>query len=883
MLDKEEIEPAYYNPFPDGLVTASNGNVVFLDDVKTFKSVNGNKVASLTEGLVLAWHRGLMADKHALAALLDKRALSIETLEKFQIGYESAFKRYIIPIRDLDGKLVNVRRYRPDVDASQKMLNLTGHGSPPRLFPAATLGANPLMIVEGELDALCAVQNGFPAVSGTGGAGKWESGWSQLFAGKEVIISYDNDRDGQLGAKRVANAISSYATSVRILPPLVEHEKSDITDFFRGGGTARRLHQIIDDTVAKKSNGKTAEGEATSIQVIGSMDSGTNGKPLAMSVTIVGRKDPTYTVPETVEFVCTMDAGPKCKSCPMLEREGRHTLKIDSKEVKQIARLIETPEEKRFDLLRKELGAPKCTRLAMEILNAHTVEQIFVSSNIDKRSIEGADYTQRRVYNVGPYSTKANIVANLIGTTWPNPKNSTNDFYSWHITEAITSIDTFKVTPELKERLTIFQPKEGQAPIDKCREIAQDLGDNVTMIQGRERLHICMDLVWHSVLTFPWEGKNISRGWLEFIVVGDTRTGKSETAIRLNEHYRLGQVVGCEGATFAGLVGGVKQIGNEWTVQWGEIAINDRRLVVLDEVSGLSHELISQMSDIRSRGLAQLTKIESHMTNCRCRMIWISNPRKARYVDEKKLDGIDIIEDVIGNPEDIARFDFAMSVRSDDVSSSKINSPDKLKNKVDHVYRSDLCHDLIIWAWSRRPEHINWTNEAYEEVFKSAEWLGARYVETPTLIQGQSVREKIARMACALAARTYSTDESGEMLVVKREHVQDVTNFLHNLYSYENFGYYRLSKRIHRNEAIARKNRERIRKWLNENPRVLEFLLDRKGSFRANDLEEMAYMDRDDVNQALSMLSDTKMIHKDKSQIVLQPELQKLLREMEKE
>jgi transcription initiation factor IIE alpha subunit len=59
----------------------------------------------------------------------------------------------------------------------------------------------------------------------------------------------------------------------------------------------------------------------------------------------------------------------------------------------------------------------------------------------------------------------------------------------------------------------------------------------------------------------------------------------------------------------------------------------------------------------------------------------------------------------------------------------------------------------------------------------------------------------------------------------------------------------------------------------------VEFLLDRRGSsFRSQDLEEMAGMDRDDVNTVLDFLSERKMISKEKSQIVLEPELQEVLK-----
>lgn len=391
---------------------------------------------------------------------------------------------------------------------------------------------------------------------------------------------------------------------------------------------------------------------------------------------------------------------------------------------------------------------------------------------------------------------------------------------------------------------------------------------------------MAMDLVYHSLLHFPLDGKVITRGWLEFLVVGDTRTGKSETAHHLAEHYGLGHVIGCEGSTFAGLVGAVKQIGDAWTITWGEITINDRRLVVLDEVSGLSQDIIGQLSDIRSRGMAQLTKAESQQTRARCRMIWISNPRRSQYNDTK-YDGVDVIDDLIGTPEDVARFDFAMSVSMKDVSSTLINSP--TKEKVPHVYTGELCKELVLWAWSRKSEDVLWDDDAYESVYKAAEYMGQRYVDTPPLIQRTNVREKIARLAVALAARTFSSDRTGTKLIVKLEHVRDAMRFLDELYSYENFGYRRISDRTISNQKIAKRNRSKVKAWLKEHPRLLEFLIDRRGSFRAQDLEEMANMDRDEVNYNLTRLTDAKMVTKNKSQIIVEPTLHELLREIEKE
>lgn len=855
----------------------------------------------LSEAKVAGWHEALLANEELLDVFMEARALDLATIKAFQIGWDASgyrvgsegrvkrigSKRYTIPVRDEDGQLVNIRRYRLGDGKGAKVMNATGHGSPPRLFPHQELDHDDLLVVEGELDALVAIANGVPAITGTGGAKRWDDRWSREFEGKRVWLCYDNDEDGRKGARKAAHSLAKHAAQVYEMSPLVDKEKGDITDFFKEGGTAAELKAAMEVTHPSSTAEKLApkdpsETEAVSVKVVGSMDSTTNGKPLEMLVTITGKKNPTYSVPAKALMTCNMDAGPRCKSCIMqVDYEGEHETVVKPTDVETISQFLDVKKPAVVEVLRNHIGARKCDRLTHTPVEQQTIEEIYVMGSVDRASHEATDYTQRRVYNIGRHDTNTNAAARLVGTTIPSPRTQRNEFFAWHMEEATTSLDSFAMTPELQEELKVFQPGKGQSPLDKAWEIAADLSSNVTKIVGRERLHMALDLVWHSLLHFPLDGKVISRGWLELLVVGDTRTGKSETAIRLADHYTLGHIIGCEGATFAGLVGGVKEVGDSRVVNWGEITLNDRRLCVLDEASGLAEDLIAQLSDVRSRGVAQITKIETQQTNARCRLAWISNPRASRFIDEKRRDGIDIISQLIGNPEDIARFDIAMSVSMRDVDSSLINNPDR--PHVPHVFTSELCRNLVLWAWSRKAGHVQWDDDAYRQVYKLAEKMGAMYTDHPPLIQRTNVREKIARLAVALAARTFSTDETGEMVVVTKAHVNDAAKFLHKLYSYDNFGYLRVSKRLQRNAKIARQNRGKVKKWLKQHPRLLEFLLDRKGSFRSQDLEEMAHMQRDEVNNVLGVLSEAKMVSKDKSQIIIEPILADILKEIEDE
>src|SRR5690349_14284970 len=103
-------------------------------------------------------------------------------------------------------------------------------------------------------------------------------------------------------------------------------------------------------------------------------------------------------------------------------------------------------------------------------------------------------------------------------------------------------------------------------------------------------------------------------------------------------------------------------------VTWGTIPLNDRRLVILDEFSGISEKnVIEQMSAVRSSGRAQITKVVSQETSARTRLVWISNPVDGRAMDEHGTGAIEAIKALVKNPEDIARFDIAISAARADV------------------------------------------------------------------------------------------------------------------------------------------------------------------------------------------------------------------------
>lgn len=412
-------------------------------------------------------------------------------------------------------------------------------------------------------------------------------------------------------------------------------------------------------------------------------------------------------------------------------------------------------------------------------------------------------------------------------------------------------------------------PSSVQAKFD---QIHTDLEANVTKIYQRRDLMTLFDLVAHSVLQFEFGGNIVRKGWVEGLVVGDTRCGKSETVEKLMGHYRCGELVTGENATYAGLVGGLQQTQKTWSITWGKLPLNDRRMLAIDELSGLPQEAIARMSGIRSSGVAEITKIQTERTLARVRLLWMSNPRGKRPI-AAFTSGISAIEDLIGHPEDIARFDAAMTVALGEVPMSIINA--KTRTEVPHVYTSETCRRLVYWAWSRKPHQVVWAPGTQDRVLDVATELSRKYVAP--LVEGAEQRIKVARLSVAAAARVFSATPDGECVYVTPDHVDFVHQFLVRVFDKPSMAF-DLYSHAKISEATLNDPKQ-VQERLEQLPADFRGLLNDAPSFTSADLQDFANLSRDGANELASFLVRRRCIRKGKFGYYKLPAFIRFLRE----
>jgi len=328
----------------------------------------------------------------------------------------------------------------------------------------------------------------------------------------------------------------------------------------------------------------------------------------------------------------------------------------------------------------------------------------------------------------------------------------------------------------------------------KINEIHDDFETNVVGFKVPRDLIYAIDLCYHSVDSFYFQGQLVEKGMLEVLIIGDTRTGKSATVKAMMKHFQRGDFIQGESCTLAGLLGGVDEgsNGNRF-VKCGRLPLSHRQLVTIDEANELHEEIVGKMSGVRSSGHFDIIKIVTGRILCRLRLIWIANPRSGRKIGEYSF-GCETIPEVIGKPEDIARFDSALIVgrKSIDTASLYVHSDEK--KKVPHIYTKALCRDLVMWAWSRRPEQVVISPETEQEILSFSQVFSDDFNEAIPLVVETEIRIKIARMSIALAARLHSTDELGEKGIVTPDHVEVVCRWLYNLYGSDAVGYLQFSE-----------------------------------------------------------------------------------------
>lgn len=808
--------------------------------------------------IIEKWHSRIW-DAGPLLKELRARAVSDEMIRAYRLGEHEG--RVTIPIKNISGRYVNVRKYLPGAPGADKMKNLKGRGKP-RLFPLEQLKFEQVALCGGEIKAVVAAAKLNPySIGGIGttcGEGNWDPEFTEKFKDKTVYIIYDIDKEGVESADRIAATLFGVASAVYVihLPlDIAKFPTGDVNDFVMEGGDLKAVIDAAQEwkPQLKKEIDETEEPESVSFTE--AYSSKNTKKRLRVEGIVTAIAEKTYVIPSEAKIECDR-AQECCPSCAVYVTK-RHRLKV-KKEDPAVLDMVDAPRSRLREAMMRSAGIPmKCPSVSFDVESYLQADDMRVSPKLEILSTS-SERTYQQIICVRE-GAQLNENYAFVGRQYPHPVDQSATLLASAfepVGDALSHYDASNTT-----HLEKFKPASWtvEALKTKLDELYSDLERNVTKVYQRRDMHLTMDLMWHSPLFLTFGG-DVKKGYTDILIMGDSAQGKSECAERLLRHYGVGVKVECKNATVAGLLGGVQQLGGRWYVTWGVIPTNDKRAVIMEEVKGASTETLSKLTDMRSSGLAEMPKIEKRRTTARTRLLWLSNARSDRPMSGYNY-GIEAIKELIGALEDIRRFDMCLIVNKNEIDSSIIDMPDWERPAVEKTFDAVSCRDLVLWAWTRSAQQVTFDREAESLTLKSSSAMCEKFTSDIPIVDVASMRYKIARLAAALAARTFSSDD-GKTLVVRPCHVAYVVDFLTLVYSKPTFGYSDYTKATTSARTMA--DAPMIEKAIMKVPHAKDFAenLLRAATFDQSDVQDWCGYDRPEAAALVSLLVRKRAITK---------------------
>jgi hypothetical protein len=806
--------------------------------------------------VVEKYHRRIWV-AHVLLHELKKRGITDNDIRTHRLGEHKG--RITIPIKNESGMFVNIRSYLPGAPGADKMKNLKGRAKQLRLFPVSQMSYPNIIICGGEMKAIVTARvmnkHNFGAVCVTGGEGAWEPYLTPLFLGKSVWVMLDIDAAGVVASNNVCKYLArtvSELYNVRLPLDIDTYPKGDINDYvadFEDKGNGNLLEVIKDTQLWQLEKSERYSDDETPVEVTLTQtgQASYTAVKVEFTATVSTLDTSPYVVPKEVVVECSRDQD-CCSICPVFFNAPEHVYTVHP----ESAAILDMVGQRKFSqvsALKEEFQVPEMCKVCKftpstywNVEDSRLCPQLAITNNSAERPLMPA-------LCVGD-SLELNETYRMTGRMHPHPLTQQSTLVVSKYSAVHDALSNYAIQDS--HRLEVFKPSEWtlSAVKDKLNDVYNDLAANVTRIYQRTSLHAMIDLAYHSSLLIRLDDKS-TKGWVEVLVVGDSAQGKSETALSMQSHYGLGEKVECKNASVAGLLGGLQQMGSRWFVSWGLWPTHDRRLLILEEVKGASTDVLGKLTDMRSSGFAEIPKIERRRTYARTRTVWLSNPRSNMSLDRYSY-GVNAIVELIGSLEDVRRFDSVMLVEKSEVDSSLIHNYHLTGMSYEHKYTSQLCRDLILWCWTR--PHAEFTDRARVMTMEAAQQLTQEFTDTIPIVDKGSMRYKVARLAAAVAGRTFSGTDSLEHVLVRQCHVEWVAEFLREIYSTTAMGYKAFTEAESANNVLS--DPQEIIKRLGEVPYPADFIhsLTHASFIDSRDIMDWCQWPPEECNRLISFL-----------------------------
>lgn len=718
--------------------------------------------------------KGLLWSDQTMLTKVISLGFSKELIEEMKLGLikDEVGKKYLgIPIY-YNNILVDVRRYNIMKYENQPKMKSNDNARVGWLVPYDKfLSSNEICyLFEGEKDMLMARELGINAYTLTGGAGAVPNEYViNAFKDKDIVICYDNDDAGHKGMESIYKELKDIVKSIKYIEigDVVKEDKEDFYDYIhKYNGNIFEFYSLDQHHFNLK--------EIDSIKISTIKDALKDSKikkDLRSIVTVTSEFADPYSVPTVVEIEKVKDTGTKLDT--MFENEKRTWFleKINMQDMLELievnAKTVELNAKFRsyLNVPAKEPGIEIKPKELKTIFKSIITDKDYDGSGVslDIYSFEKLNVGSQYVidYKIYPHPTKNQ---KLIAVAF-NVK-LINDSNNYTINKEKLSV--FKSDGNIKERLDrLYESAK--------HHIAKHLNYNIWLMS---------DLVFNSILDFNY-GEPM-KGALDVFFLGDTQVGKSETTSKMVELYNFGHFLSLKTSTTVGLIGGSNKVDGAFCNTIGAIPRQHKRLAILEEFSGARPDFIKTMTDIRSSNELRISRVSGELiVPCKLRMITISNPINDENGNPRFLNtfpnGVMPLMELIKSAEDVARYDGFLLIP-------------KVENRFNpFAYQltgekipKECYEEKAKWVVTRGIDNVKFADGVESYIWEKAEELNKLF-ECNFPLFGTTTSKKLARFCVALASLVMEVDESYENIIVTKEIVDFIVEYLTSIYTSPTF------------------------------------------------------------------------------------------------
>lgn len=708
------------------------------------------------------------------------------------------------------------------------------------------------LVCAGEKDMAIARSHGFNAITITGGEMMLPILLNE-FKERNVAICYDNDTAGINGARKLASVLKPLTENVRVITGFHEvckEKGEDITDFFmKYGRTAEALKEYIKTTPNFSDEEAMEEIEKVypTMSLLEASKPAFVNKMVRTNIQVVATFESSFIIPTTI--VAEKLAGDNDKN-PTMKIYEKRTWNLTESSLKDILHLLDNnfTEDMIIGNIKSLLKIPKkekyvkISKLTKETIFKSSVTDLFEASTKNTTSMEYTAYSIGKKLESGKkYKAKHQLV--------PHPyKGQQLTMLILDVDTAADTVTSFKVDNETIPNLQTIQQLPGSVE-DKVKNISNRV-KGIIGFDADDTLIQAIDLSFHTVLNFNFAKFKEVRGYLDTLVVSESRVGKSSISEALQKTYNLGVFASLAGnsATMSGLVGGSNKVNGSFQTRAGLIPQNHQGLLIFEELAKCNANILRELTDIKSSNEVRITRVNGTLNlPALVRMITLTNVRAINGISRaisNYPNGLEVITELVGTAEDIARFDIML------VLANPGNREMDFFWEPDTPFSEAVYQTRIRWIWSRTTEQVKISREVIQYIVSQCNELNKDY-DSHIKIFGTEAWKKISRLAIAVAGYTVSTDETYENIIVTKECVDFAVKFYRGIYDNDTF---KLKQYVDRERAFTQIDEagvERLQELYISNTALMD-QLEQASICSRNELMAATGLSQDDFNKTIN-------------------------------